>query len=598
MMAHANHGNGHFRAAAKPSPGLLSQKNVQAGLRLSILALALVYVYFTQRIAYLERMHKEARGEGGDGFFAMSTSKMQQSPGEGIATTVAFYLVTMCLLWNLGTFWTKRRGRRWVRMCAILFIVAGVQLNVGIGCTSSRDCTAIDASTESDGILRRLNIPSNQTMGSNVRISFRLHDPDVVSVPLKFAGVVGYRCGGDMAELPPSLSGRTVLNFTTTVSTDLKIAFIGDSISEQFAQAFDATVIGDGYERTRLALTYRNGRNKENVHNCFSVAAPVRGGGTSAFWRVATLMSRSTWSPIYMCEHKWTTWNEQQAITLVDHRYSDDGKVLDTRYFRPPESEVTPGTSDALPHSVGAFDAAILRVPHGWMKIEQITRERIVEAINLANEHLGATTIIVATLPLNNNVVTPADWEGIAKINQMIRDIARGWEQSAPGKVRHVLVQEFGNFTSQILWMNSKHIGMTNASTVDFAKKGWELPCADFFLKRVSAVTFWYPSASAVCAGPTFPTVNKDQKEVEDCERSRISRDGTHWCVESLGPRYAASIACLLGCVFNGKAHAITPEESASIRACEQRCNDQFMSVQPVAREWIGSPGALYSNSV
>ncbi|KAL9184236.1 hypothetical protein ACHAXT_002322 [Thalassiosira profunda] len=345
-------------------------------------------------------------------------------------------------------------------------------------------------------------------MGSHVRISFRLHDPDVVSVPLKFAGVVGYRCGGDMAELPPSLSGRTVLNFTTTVSTDLKIAFIGDSISEQFAQAFDATVIGDGYERTRLALTYRNGRNKENVHNCFS-----------------------------------------QAITLVDHRYSDDGKVLDTRYFRPPESPVAPGTSDALPHSVGAFDAAVLRVPHGWMKIEQITRERIVEAINLANEHLGATTIIVATLPLNNNVVTPADWEGIAKINQMIRDIARDWEQSAPGKVRHVLVQEFGNFTSQILWMNSKHIGLTNASTPDFAKRGWELPCADFFLKRVSAVTFWYPSASAVCAGPTFPTVNNDQKEVEDCERSRISRDGTHWgssfqvlVAEASGPcgQYAA----------------------------------------------------------
>ena len=43
-------------------------------------------------------------------------------------------------------------------------------------------------------------------------------------------------------------------------------------------------------------------------------------------------------------------------------------------------------------------------------------------------------------------------------------------------------------------------------------------------------------------------------------------------CVNSLGPRFTASIACLLGCVYNGERG----KDMAEIRRCEQACNDQF----------------------
>ena len=64
-----------------------------------------------------------------------------------------------------------------------------------------------------------------------------------------------------------------------------------------------------------------------------------------------------------------------------------------------------------------------------------------------------------------------------------------------------------------------------------------------------------------------------------------------HWCVETIGGRYSASIACLLGCVYNGGDE----KGIHDIRKCEQACNDQFMSLFPVAERWIGSNTTLFA---
>ncbi|KAL7540451.1 hypothetical protein ACHAXR_010114 [Thalassiosira sp. AJA248-18] len=510
--------------------------------------------------------------------------------------------MTAFLPWNGMIFWRKRHGLAvmLVNITLVVISISGLQLSGGGYCKTSgewaQDATIVARSGNS---WSDSYAPKPIMDDDNIRISFQLHDRNYAPAD-KFGGVPGYKCT-DQAELPPSLSGRTILNFSATVATELKIAFIGDSITEQFTQAFDASVLGTGHERNRLAHTYRNGHGNINLHNCLSIAAPVRGGGVSAYWRVATLMSMSTRLPHYICEHRWNKWNEGQAFPLVDHRYSDDGKQLDNRHFHSPSKFHSPGelniTSEVNhPYSVGAFDAIVLRVPHGWLKIKEITKDRIVEAINLSNRYLGAQTIIISTLPFNNNVKSLSDWEGIARINQMIRDIARTWVQLQPDSIRHVLVQEFGNFTNQLLWMNAKHIHL-NTSSPDFSKNGWELKGADFLLKRLSAATFWFPSISMVCAERTYPSVNEKNENVEDCVRNKISRDGAHWCVETLGPRYSASIACLLGCVYNGNEPSTSAQDIEMIRKCEQNCNDQFMSILPVEERWIGGDTTIFSQT-
>lgn len=82
-----------------------------------------------------------------------------------------------------------------------------------------------------------------------------------------------------------------------------------------------------------------------------------------------------------------------------------------------------------------------------------------------------------------------------------------------------------------------------------------------------------------------------------DCKRNQISPDGIHWCVETLGPRYTASIACLLGCVYNEKPLDATPEGSARLRKCEQECNEQFMSLKRVDEYLIGNERPLYASA-
>lgn len=126
----------------------------------------------------------------------------------------------------------------------------------------------------------------------NVRISFRLHDPSANPHPSKFLSVPAYKClVNKKAELPQSLSSRTALNFTTTVATNLKIVFLGDSLSQQVSQAFDASILDDNHEKHRHVLKeFRNGPDSVNSHNCLSITAPTRGGGVSAYWRVSNLV--------------------------------------------------------------------------------------------------------------------------------------------------------------------------------------------------------------------------------------------------------------------------------------------------------------------
>eukprot|EP00578_Thalassiosira_sp_NH16_P000750 CAMPEP_0181140366 /NCGR_PEP_ID=MMETSP1071-20121207/35267_1 /TAXON_ID=35127 /ORGANISM="Thalassiosira sp., Strain NH16" /LENGTH=304 /DNA_ID=CAMNT_0023227315 /DNA_START=227 /DNA_END=1138 /DNA_ORIENTATION=+ len=118
------------------------------------------------------------------------------------------------------------------------------------------------------------NNDNNITISPNVRISFELHDPKTVpltnvynlyvtcpigKVMLGKVGSSRRHATGEFrtGELPPSLSrvrdertldgtlrsGR-VLDFTTTIRTDLKLLLIGDSVMVQLAQSFEEIVGG------------------------------------------------------------------------------------------------------------------------------------------------------------------------------------------------------------------------------------------------------------------------------------------------------------------------------------------------------------------
>jgi hypothetical protein len=505
---------------------------------------------------------------------------------------------------------------------------------------------------------------------SNIRISFRLNNNN--NIQNRFLSVPGYTCPPQIASLPPNLSHRPILNFTTSISTNLKIIFVGDSITQQFAQGFYSAILDEELEGSHAILrSFINGRPVNGIdlfnlglHVCSSVVAPGRGGGVGAYWRVLHLMNRDGEAEYVNCKNQ-VGWSRYDSMELLNHEYSTavggERNVLEmansTRdrdsnsitWFR---SHIK-GNATRPSFKVDHFDAVVIRPPHGWMKLKDITRERVVDAINLCNELVGAQIVIITTLQFNNNIKTPQDWNVTILINEMIRDIAATWQpaKNGGGGVQHVLVQEFGNLTNQILWMNAQNLGY-NISMPDFAQHRWEKMGSEFLLHRLDVDSWKFnPSIPMVCADmPRCLVVLETEAELDetsatakqfdteiapkmcaidtkkgspqwyDCMRcmlenclfvdheyqqrllysffNRFSRDGMHWCVETLGPRYSASIACLLGCVTNGDAYHVSTSkryDSERIQKCERDCNDQFMSLVPVEESWIDDETTLYS---
>jgi len=397
----------------------------------------------------------------------------------------------------------------------------------------------------------------------------------------RFSEPAQYLCRDEQGKqsLPSTL--QKYFNYIASIQTDLKIMFIGDSISAQFAQAFDSAALDVGQENSVRAKNTMSVTSPDVV--CMSISSPIRGGGVSAFWRVTNLLLKENnqW-PAHCSWVKKQHWNEGQALTFLNHQYNSTKLVMpsDAEYnqssrtlteFWQQKKLASFKTGNA--NVVNTFDVAILRLPHGWLELDYMNNAtRINEAIETTYRVLGATTIIIPTLPLYNNVKSENDWEKVAQINCLIREVAQNVTESE-SDVHYVLVQEFGNLTNQVLMENAKNLNLiTYSREIDYSQQGWEVQLADVFLQRPSKTTRqWPPSHAQVCS--TFPS-----SEAKTCPGVKISPDGMHWCVETFGARFTASIACLLGCVFN-----IARPTSEGVKKCMQKCNDNFMSLAIVS---------------
>lgn len=156
---------------------------------------------------------------------------------------------------------------------------------------------------------------------SYVRISFQLYDPKAVPINNDLweltcpvgTNPIFHRRGSEPIRqrvdpeevrngiLPPSLTRVTqsndypregrVLDFAATISTDLKILHIGDSVGVQLAQGFDEMVgcrnnvtSGNGMGFCRPRVTFFE-KLVGIGHDSRTILSPTIGGGVSALWR-------------------------------------------------------------------------------------------------------------------------------------------------------------------------------------------------------------------------------------------------------------------------------------------------------------------------
>mmetsp|Transcript_11798 Transcript_11798/g.19494 ORF Transcript_11798/g.19494 Transcript_11798/m.19494 type:complete len:491 (-) Transcript_11798:92-1564(-) len=408
------------------------------------------------------------------------------------------------------------------------------------------------------------------------RIAFRLHNLDDMAV--NPPGIYAPLSCEDNADLTSTLAHKGVLDFKVSVSKDLNMIFIGDSIASQLAQAFDSAALEPHYDYESNSVKHTFSYMSNSKHIC-ATQSTIRGGGGTAYMRNNGILSSNSMIRRHQCKQGSTLWGTDLVASFLDNHHPIDEQPR---------------------RNVGrSFNAAILKIPAlGWIKdIRSVTKERIMEAINLAGKIFGAETVIISTLTFSNNVQTISDWVGIRRVNDMIRQIARNWDFSQRNdlsSVRWILVQEFGNFTNQMIWTNAKHIGYD--VDLNFSVNGWEGVNTDFLLDRFEQVSKFHFSHSKAMVCAERPSGTNEQS----CEYNKISPDGMHWCSPTLGPRYSASVACLLGCVYNGELGYLVERETSnitnkSVRVCEDECNQRFMSLVPVDNEWIDGGVTLYS---
>ena len=163
--------------------------------------------------------------------------------------------------------------------------------------------------------------------------------------------------------------------------------------------------------------------------------------------------------------------------------------------------------------------------------------------------------------------------------NRMIREfVEESWEEktnSSQGDIGddllpdNLLLLDFGNWTDQLTELNAKLAGMDQSP-------------ANYTLERLGGAKY-PPSIAQSCANAKNiqPGVSKR------CDRNMISLDGMHWCMESMGGRIAAGIACLLQCSLlwnksseGGTAAGREQDKKTLLGQCQQRCNDEFMSLK------------------
>lgn len=355
-------------------------------------------------------------------------------------------------------------------------------------------------------------------------------------------------------------SNGRVLEFTSTISTSLKLISIGDSVTVQFSFSLDEMLGGDELSSRTVLWDSWIG------HLGGSIVWPTNGGGASATWRMTGLLSKKC-EGLPPANNKGGGWSMKDVEMFLKH---ENGDLLSSK------------------PAVGKFDVVIFRTMHGWMPTEDITYERFIEAIHMAAELLGAETVILQTIPFTNNVKTVDDWKDMHRINNVLRNIAKNWHrQNSTKRIKHVhvLVHEYGQYINHITWMNARYLGYNVSNPVSVSNDILEKEGPTFLLDRLKDGKQFSASIPMVCSD--LESLGRLRNK---CNRNYLISDGMHVCPERLSFRYAVSLACLIGCVYNRNDSI-----QGSIRGCERECNDLFMSVEPVDNDWVDGNVTLAS---
>ena len=223
----------------------------------------------------------------------------------------------------------------------------------------------------------------------------------------------------------------------------------------------------------------------------------------------------------------------------------------------------------------GDFDVFVFRIPSpSWSKLEEVTEETLRGNLELANQLFGVKVVVFTSMHDCNNILTQKDREEMEHRNRLVSRFARNWTQThnkdnqkgeGGGGVHTVYVLDQGRLIDELMEWNARLLGFdtTNDSYMDVELE-----------KRGNKFVL---SVGQVCG----KRVSHNSK---DCIRNAITYDGMHPCMDIIGPRIAAGLACQLQCAYHHHYNDITMDDPTSSSSCAEACNDQYMNATAMAQ--------------
>lgn len=427
---------------------------------------------------------------------------------------------------------------------------------------------------------------------------------------------------------------RHLFNFSTYIDfTDLRILFMGDSVGDNMAMFLEQMMIIDYDAAARGIGNKTNTTNNNNNASFISdedmvesslsttifrkcngcgnapglhITAPLDDKkGAIAGWRMTGMFLRDAegwaqpnWNRGWYREDVYTlraavhnaTTTKVAAVVVNDvDNDSDFGQ-------RKKSNNNNDDDDDAA--AEGDFDVFVFRIPAaGWIPFSAVTNESLTETITLANELFGIRKVIFVTMHYNNNNNLDAQSHNdLLHTNELVREFAHRWttkknsnsnqhqrqnnnndnnntnsNSSRGGNgngVDAVYVLENGRLNDAMMEFNAQIIGF-NTSTLSYiqeAKLGNE--------KATHSL-----SVAHVCA-------ERVKDKSTNCRRNSITADGMHLCMNIVGQRINAGLACIMQCAYDNEQqhHPQSTFDGNNDNgwACATSCNDRFMSLEHV----------------
>jgi hypothetical protein len=204
------------------------------------------------------------------------------------------------------------------------------------------------------------------------------------------------------------------------------------------------------------------------------------------------------------------------------------GKKQDFSWSRNTTTELLNWRNPGNNETINAFDVLIYRIPFGWLTVDQITEENLIESLQLASRISKVSSIVLVTPHFINNIRTLQEWEGLLNIRSMLHKIANEWrgydEMEFGENLKHITIFELGEYTDQIWRLNAQSIGYDDTTSPD-----------GYFLDKLSKDCYNWPGNIVHICAEKVP-VGQSQ-----CKRNMLSFDGMHMCMSNLGPRMMAT---------------------------------------------------------